>query len=98
MHMPHGRDVRDMIRCLSMLFPHRVVFMLSAMAAATLTHTLDSLGVSYKAASLAWPTNEVTKTGALLAVAALGSFTTLAQAARVVSAAWQLACCGSLHA
>lgn len=81
-----------------MLSACRVVFMLSAMAAATLTHTLDSLGVSHKGASLAWPTNEVAKTGALLAVAALGSFTTLAQAARVVSAALQAACCDSSHA
>ncbi len=69
-----------------MLSPCRVVFMVSAMIASTLTHTLDSLGVSSKAATLAWPTNEVAQTGALLLVAALGSFTALMQAAQPVSA------------
>jgi hypothetical protein len=63
--------------------------MAAGMAAATLTHTMESLGVSTKAATLTWPTNEVAQTGGLLVVVSLMVFTALAQAARSVSCSAQ---------
>lgn len=63
----------------------RLVFMAAGMAAATLTHTMDALGASTKAAKSTWPTNEVAQTGAMLLVVSLMVFTALAQAAKSVS-------------
>lgn len=66
--------------------------MAAGMAAATLTHTMDSLGVSTKAATLTWPTNEVAQTGGLLLLVSLMVFTALAQAARSVSCRSAVVC------
>lgn len=59
--------------------------MATAMLAATLTHTLDALGVSGSRAPLTWPTNEEAQTGALLVAGSLMALTALAKAALSVS-------------
>lgn len=48
--------------------------MATRMPAATLTRTLDALGVSNSRAPLTWPTNEVAQTGALLVAGLLMAF------------------------
>lgn len=63
----------------------RVVFMAAGMVAATLTHTAEACGIIAKAAPLAWPTSDVSNSGALLAAVSLLSMLGLARAAQAVS-------------
>lgn len=63
---------------------YTVVFMATGMVAATLTHTAAAAGIAPVAATLTWPTSDVSNSGALLAAVSLLTMMGLARAAQSV--------------
>lgn len=83
-----GCQCDSLCYCLSIFEPsrlHRLVFMASGMAAATLTHTPDALAIAPMAAELAWPTPGLVNTGLMLLAASVAAYAGLIKAAQAVS-------------